>query len=62
MCDYFGWSDKKMALRYNRNIDRENAEMRKKLELITPVHQSAPAKPLSKNIKKKSQMTKIKHL
>ncbi len=54
MCDYFGWSDKKMALRYNRNIDRETAEIRQRLELITSVHQSAPANPLSKFHKEKA--------
>ncbi len=38
MSDYFGWSDKKMALRYNRNIDHETAEIRKKLDLLASVH------------------------
>ncbi|MBR5376295.1 MAG: tyrosine-type recombinase/integrase [Lachnospiraceae bacterium] len=54
MSDYFGWSDKKMALRYNRNIDRETAEIREKLELINPVHPSAPKIPLHKTTNEKA--------
>ena len=47
MSRYFGWSDKKMALRYNRDIDRETAEILEKLPKVASVHQIAPATPLS---------------
>ncbi|MBQ9361785.1 MAG: tyrosine-type recombinase/integrase, partial [Lachnospiraceae bacterium] len=38
MSDYFGWSDKKMALRYNRDVDRDSAEIREKLTRVASVH------------------------
>lgn len=33
MCEYFGWADKKMPLRYNRNLGNED-ELREKLSKI----------------------------
>ena len=36
-----------MALRYNRDIDRETAEILEKLPKVASVHQIAPANPLS---------------
>lgn len=54
MSSYFGWSDKKMALRYNRDIDRENAEILEKLPKVASVHQIAPANPLSKEDNEKA--------
>lgn len=54
MSDYFGWSDKKMALRYNRDVDRNDAEIRGKLARIVAVHQNAPENPLSNLHKEKA--------
>ena len=54
MSSYFGWTDKKMALRYNRDIDRDNAEIREKLIRMVPVHQIAPENPLSESHNEKA--------